>query len=161
MQTRVPCDDVYVAFVGKAVYLFSYYEWIVIYITEKLQPGFLAEYCRGHWRGMTAGQVSGRLKIAVEHYAGDKGVEKDELMCCWSAFDTLLLKRNALIHAHPISDVDGAQILSYQGSPSRQISDLKWQAVHLKKFLHELDDAAVQANQLFARLDVSPENDGS
>ena len=161
MKTRVPCDDAYVTFIGKAVYLFSYYEWIVIYITDRLEPGFLAEYCRGQWRGMTAGQVSERLKNAVKHYAGDKGVEKDELICCWLAFDTLLPKRNALVHAHPMSDVDGAQILSYQGSPSKQISDLKWEAVRLEEFLRELDVAAVQANQLFAHLDVSHENDGN
>ena len=152
MKTRVPIDDAYAALVGKTVYLFSYYEWTVIYITEKLQPGFLAEYCRQHWTGMTSGQVSSRLINAVEGYAEGNGVEKGELECCWLTFDALVHRRNALIHAHPITDADGAQILNYQASPGKQISDMKWEATRLEAFLTELDVAAVQASQLFARL---------
>ena len=152
MNTRVPFDDAYVTLVGKTVYVFSYYEWTVIYITEKLQPGFLAEYCRRHWKGMTSGQVSRRLMNAVESYVGDSGVERNELECCWLTFDTLVQKRNALIHAHPITDADGAQILNYQASPAKQIADMKWKATRLEEFLRQLDVAAVQAGQIFARL---------
>ena len=54
MNTRVPFDDDYVKLVGTAVYLFSYYEWAIIYVVERLQPGFLPEYCRKHLRGQRA-----------------------------------------------------------------------------------------------------------
>ena len=40
MNTRVPFNDDYVKLVGTAVYLFSYYEWAIIYIVERLEPGF-------------------------------------------------------------------------------------------------------------------------
>ena len=152
MTARVPFDDTYVTLLGKTVYLFSYYEWTIIYIAEKLQPGFLAEYCRQHWNGMTSGQVSRRFMNAVEGYSGGNGVGKVELECCRQTFDSLVQKRNALIHAHPITDSDGAQILNYQASPGKQISDMKWEVPHLEAFLRELDVAAVQASQLFDRL---------
>ena len=73
MTTRVPFDDDYVKLVGTAVYLFSYYEWAIIYVIERLEPGFVAEYCRGHWSGMTSGQVSKRFMKAVEGYAVGQG----------------------------------------------------------------------------------------
>ena len=46
MNTRVPFDDDYVKLMGTAVCLFSYYEWAIIYAVERLEPGFLPEYCR-------------------------------------------------------------------------------------------------------------------
>ena len=66
MNTRVPLDDDYVKLVERAVYLFSYYEWAIIYVVERLEPGFVGEYCRKHWRGMTSGQHDTPL-MAVPH----------------------------------------------------------------------------------------------
>ena len=152
MNTRVPLDDDYVKLVGRAVYLFSYYEWAIIYVVERLEPGFVGEYCRKHWRGMTSGAVSTRFMDAVERYAGDNGVENTELKCCWLTFEHLVQKRNALIHAHPITDDGGAQILNYQTSPVRQISDMKWKVASLQEFIREVDAAACQIGEMFEKL---------
>ena len=152
MNTRVPFDDDYVKLMGTAVYLFSYYEWAIIYAVERLEPGFLPEYCRKHSRGMTSGAVSKRFMHAVERYAGDKGVEKTELKCCELTFDRLVQKRNALIHAHPITDDSGAQILNYQASLAKQISDMKWEVASLQEFIHEVDAAACQIGEMFEKL---------
>lgn len=57
--TRTPIDDQYVCLVGKAVYLFAYYEWTIIYIIEQLEKGFVGEYSRG--KPMTSGKVSYRF----------------------------------------------------------------------------------------------------
>ena len=152
MNTRVPFDDDYVKLVGTAVYLFSYYEWAIIYVVERLEPGFVPEYCRKHQRGMTSGDVSTRFMHAVERYAGDKGVEKTELQCCGLTFDHLVQKRNALIHAHPITDDGGAQILNYQASPTKQISEMKWEIASLQEFIHEVDAAVCQTGEMFETL---------
>ena len=152
MNTRVPFDDDYVKLVGTAVYLFSYYEWAIIYVVERLEPGFVPEYCRKHRRGMTSGTVFTCFMNAVERYAGDKGVEKTELKCCGLTFDHLVQKRNALIHAHPITDDGGAQILNYQASPAKQISDMKWEVASLQEFIHEVDAAACQIGEMFKKL---------
>ena len=152
MNTRVPFDDDYVKLIGTAVYLFSYHEWAIIYVVERLEPGFVTKYCRNHSRGMTSGAVFKRFMHAVERYAGDKGVEKTELKCCGLTFDHLVQKRNALIHAHPITADGGAQILNYQASLAKQISDMKWEVASLQEFIHEVDAAACQIGKVFEKL---------
>ena len=97
MKTRVPFDEDYVKLVGKAVYLFSYYEWAVIYIMERLEPGFVAEYSRK--TSMTSRVVHSRFKRALEQYVGCQAVDKATLESCSHEFDGLVDKRNALIHA--------------------------------------------------------------
>ena len=77
MNTRVSFDDDYVKLVGTAVYLFSYYEWAIIYVVERLEPGFVPEYCRKHRRGMTSGDVSTRFMYAVERYASSPWLKGD------------------------------------------------------------------------------------
>ena len=47
-KTRIPVNDEYAATIGKAVYVFAYYEWIIIYIVEGLKPGFVQTYSRGN-----------------------------------------------------------------------------------------------------------------
>ena len=149
MKTRVPFDEDYVRLVGTAVYLFSYYEWVVIYIVEQLEPGFVAEYCRE--KTMPSGVVSMRFKRALASYAGGQDVDKRDLGLCSREFDDLVHRRNALIHAHPITDVDGAQILNYQGTPTKRIVDMKWETVDIERFVEEVDAAACRANKLLHR----------
>lgn len=146
MKTRVPFDEDYVRLVGTAVYLFAYYEWAIIYIVDRLEPGFVNEYCRN--KPMMSGQVRQRLKKAVASYRGNQGVTKADIECCSDEFANLIQKRNALIHAHPITDVDGAQILNYQSMPTRPIADMKWDAVDIENFVEEVDSAACRANEL-------------
>ena len=151
MNTRVPYDDNYVTMLGRAVYIFSYYEWNIVYIVEKLQPGFLREYCRDHRYGLTSGQLSQRFMNAIRGCGEEADEERSALECCQREFDDLVKKRNALVHAHPITDDDDAQVLNYQASPDKQISDMKWQLSHLREFVCELDGAAVQAGEVLER----------
>lgn len=65
MTTHVPVDDQYAALVGKAVYVFSYYEWTIIGIIEHLEPGFVSSYNRGN--PMTSGDVKKRLQYAINN----------------------------------------------------------------------------------------------
>ena len=85
MKTSVPFDEAYVTLVGTAVYLFSYYEWAIIYIVKRLAPGFVAEYSRE--KTMSSGEVSTRFKNAVANYAGGQGVDKGDFGFCSREFD--------------------------------------------------------------------------
>ncbi len=156
MKTRVPFDDSYVKLLGIAVYLFSYYEWRIIYAIDRLEPGFVAEYCREHPHGMTSGRVSKRFEKTIESYAGNMRVEKKELERCSLTFHDLVQERNALIHAHPITDDGGAQILNYQASPAKQISDLKWDVARLEQFVREVEDAACEMGRVYQNLTIEP-----
>lgn len=152
MNIHVPFDDAYIKLVGTAVYCFFYYEWIIVWVIEQLDPGFVNEYCRGRPRGFTSGLVSNRFRHAVECYDSGKGVEKTELECAVQTFHNLVQKRNALIHAHPITGDGGDQILNYQTSPTRKISDLKWDDATLQGFICEVNTAVCQIGAIHDRL---------
>ena len=150
MKTRVPFSESYVRFVGIAVYLFSYYEWQIIYIVDELAPGFVREYSRQ--KTLTSRAVHDRFDAVLSHSgARNAGLHKS-LACCRETFDSLIARRNALIHAHPITDPVEGQILHYQTKPSKPISDMRWEPDQIRGFIVDVDEAACEANALFYRL---------
>lgn len=149
--TRVPVDDGYAALVGKAVYVFAYYEWALIYIVEFLRSGFVAEYSRG--RSLTSGDVEKRFRSVIEDPATNfSRVSKDELLRCADRFRDLIVRRNALIHAHPCTDTDGSQILTYQTRSSKPLPDMKWPVPELVSIISTFDVAACDAGVVLDRL---------
>ena len=146
MNIRTPYNEKYVKSLGLAVYLFASYEWNIIYIIERLEPGFVTEYCRKN--PMTSWKVWKRLEKALEQDTGCHNVDKMEMESCCKEFGILIIKRNALIHAHPITDIDGAQILNYQGELSKLISDKKWKIEEIDEFTEEIDLASSKANNI-------------
>jgi hypothetical protein len=137
--------------VGKAVYLFAYYEWTIIYIIEYLRSGFVGEYTRGG--SMTSGAVRLRFQNTIDSPSVSfVKVSRAELQACCDKFEGLIVKRNALIHAHPITDLDGSQILAYQTKPSKPLPDMKWPKSQVESAIGEFDVAACEAGGLLDRL---------
>ena len=123
--TRISVDDLYAAHVGKAVYVFAYYEWTIIWIIERLHCGFLSRY--SHGKPMTSGDVQREFQCVINNHATDfSKISKPELQVCCDEFARLIIKRNALIHAHPCTDSDGSQILTYQTATTKPLPDMKW-----------------------------------
>ena len=164
---RIPFDEEYVQTLGEAVYAFAYYEWTIIYIIERLEPGFVGEYSRGvnsvtrvaaERFPMTSGVVAKRLGRALSEWRGNGVVPRSDLESCRSRFRSLVDKRNALIHSHPITDMDGAQVLNFQTKIKKDkkvrkaISDMKWGKDSVRDFAQEVDSATVQVSRLFAKL---------
>lgn len=142
--TRIPVDDSYVAIVGKAIYIFAYYEWAIICIIGYLQPGFLQTYSRGN--PMTSGGVLKELKKIINNLPVSlDGVLKAEIEDCCREFEILIVKRNALIHAHPVSDLDGSQILAYQTNPTKPLPEIKWSVTEVEEIIRAFDTAACVA----------------
>jgi hypothetical protein len=149
--TRVPVDDSYVALVGKAVYVFAYYEWAIIWIIELLQPGFVGRYSRGN--SMTSGNVRDALQEVINDAATSFAkTTKQELQCCCTEFERLIVKRNALIHAHPCTDTDGSQILAYQTKTTKLLPDMKWPKPEVEAIVAEFDKAACNAGVVLDKL---------
>src|SRR3546814_9400565 len=120
MHTRVPHDSDNVHLIGTAVYFFAYYGWAVIYLIQQYKDGFVSKYSRE--ATMTSRAVCDELdSILADDRRSYDVVAKNELQACRDEFDCLVHKRNALIHAHPITDQDGSQILSYQGRAGRPL----------------------------------------
>ncbi len=149
--TRVPVDDNYATLVGKAVYVFAYYEWAIIWIIELLDSGFVHEYCRGN--PMTSGMVQERFRAVIDNSATKfNKVCKQELLDCLGEFASLIVQRNALVHAHPCTDSDGAQILTYQTKSSKPLPDMKWPVAEVGKLISVFDKAACCAGRLLDKL---------
>ena len=155
MPTRVPFDSGYTALVGTAVYIFAYYEWALIYLIQQFEPGFVSRYCRG--APMTSGQVRQKLQAVLDNTATSyNAVSRPEMEACCQKFTLLIDKRNALIHAHPITDTDGSQILSYQTRVDRPLPDMRWPETTVRDLIQEFDDAACEANSLLHRVLAPP-----
>jgi hypothetical protein len=126
------------------VYVFAYYEWTIIWIIELLQPGFVGRYSRG------TPMVSAKVKDELQRMINNQDtnftlVTSAELQDCCSEFERLIIKRNALIHAHPITDTDGSQILAYQTKTTKHLPDMKWPITEVEIIIREIDSAACRA----------------
>ncbi|WP_455811108.1 hypothetical protein [Pseudomonas graminis] len=149
--TRVPVNDEYAGLVGKAVYIFAYYEWTVIWIIEKISPGFVGIYSRG--KPMTSGAVLKNLRRTVADMNSlPEGVTREDLIKLIEQFSALIIKRNALIHAHPCTDNDGSQILSYQTNTTQPLPDMKWPVSEVESLIYEIDRTACETASLLEKL---------
>lgn len=135
---RIPADDAYTAMLGRAIYNFTYYEWVVVYITERLEPGYLSYYTN---TGPTAGQVAPKFLGVVEG--------ADARLTAYAAtFDHLRKERDKLLHAHPYTAANGVQQLGYRGRhPSTE-----WPLPEVEKAARKFDNAACELNSLFHQL---------
>ena len=149
-KTRIPFEESYVCLLGQAVYLFAYYEWQVIYIINCLSQGFVHEYCRGV--PLTSGDVHKRFAAELGKGNAPSGASLASLKACRDTFRNLIPRRNALVHAHPITDEVEGQIVAFQAGPAKPIHDLKWARDHLRAFIHDVDEAACEAGALLDRL---------
>lgn len=151
MRIRTPYDPQYTALVGTAVYIFACYEWSIIYLIDQFKPGFVGRYSRG--KPMTSGAVKKELQsIIKDPNTSYSDVPKAEIAACYDEFDKLVDLRNALIHAHPVTDYAGSQMLNYQTSVDRNIPDMKWSESRIRSAIQEFDEAAHSANKLLHRL---------
>lgn len=150
-STRVPVDDAYVALVGKAVYVFAYYEWAIICIVEILRAGFVGDYSRG--KPMTSGNVKDQFQSAIYDLPADfRKVSEVDLQRICDEFERLIVTRNALIHAHPVTDFDRAQILAYQTAVAKPLPDMIWPTSEVISIIAVFDSAACEACSILDRL---------
>lgn len=102
---------------------------------------------------MTSGQVKRELEgVLSDPTTVFTAVSRPELRACCDRFASLINKRNALIHAHPITDADGGQVLNYQTRADRPLPDMKWPAAAVEQAIQEFDSAACDANAMLHRL---------
>jgi len=151
-RTRVPVDEDHAARLGKAVYVFAYYEWTVVSILNFLCPGFANTHTKGK-DFIISGTLRVRFqKVINEPTTSFTKVAKHELQACCDEFDLQVKKRNTLIHAHPAIAQDGSLLLVYQAATTRPISDMQWPRTEIEAVIGEFDAVACNAAQLLDRL---------
>ena len=153
MIKHVPVDDEYTSLIGKAVYVFAYYEWTIIWIIEYLAPGFVNRYSRGN--PMTPTDVHRKLQEIIDGLpATFTNIFKQELQVCCNAFGSLTVRHNALIHAHPCFDAGGKQILTFQAETSQSLHDMEWTKEEVTEIISEFDAAAGDAHEISVKVSV-------
>jgi hypothetical protein len=145
MSFRIPVSEEYCSLLGRAVYSFAYYEWIVIHTIEHFAPGYLREYIDAANRPYTSGAVANRfIKTINEGATVGRDISK-ALNNEADRFKRLVQVRNRLIHAHPYTAAGGAQQLTYQRPPS----NVEWEGSDILKSIYQFEEGAIALNALF------------
>lgn len=151
--TRVPVADQYLISLGRATYVFAYYESMIVDLIDCFSPGFKAEVARSK-RNYTAGSILAKLKELLDNAGTDYSrISKDELQAVHDRFDAFIDRRNSLIHGRPITAPDGSQILAYQGHAGKAKPDEHWPAPAIDDFSNEIAKERIEhLGPLFERV---------
>ena len=138
MQFKTPANDAYVSLVGQAVYAFTYLEWQIVSIGEKIAPGFVEKTSKS-----TAGKISEKFEENLLTFSGtpDLKIDLDVLI---QDFKNVTGRRNDLIHAHPAT-VNGEQRL-HRWTTTKTVS---WNPEDVLTLIHEVEKLAGRGNALF------------
>ncbi|MCO8046366.1 MULTISPECIES: hypothetical protein [unclassified Acinetobacter] len=141
---RLPMDEEYIKWLGVAVYSFAYMEGTVIDIYRFLDDSFAQKYFRGE-KGITSGCLKSHFKSFLDKnkssIALPVGVTIQDIERVFDEFHDLTEKRNALIHAHPITLPSGGRGLAFQtGKPKAKEKDVLWELNEIKKFCEIIEN---------------------
>lgn len=150
---RIPVSNEYLVSLGRATYIFAYYESMIVDLIDRFTPGFKTEVARSK-RNHTAGTIRGKLKELIDDASTDfSRVSKAELQGAHDRFEALIDRRNSLIHGRPITASDGSQILAYQGHANKAVPDEHWPAHAIDDFSNEVAKERIEhVGPLFERV---------
>ena len=139
---RIPVSESYVSAIGRATYNFSYLQWGVVCICEKLEQTFI------DWsKGKTAGEIGTKFKTIVTSDASiPEAKTKERLLELANRFWLLVDKRNMLSHGNPITPTNGEQRLLYFGKGGRMF---EWTETDIIAAAEEFETAAIEATDLY------------
>lgn len=137
-QFTTPVDEGYAALVGHAAYAFTYLEWQIVSIAQKIWPGFIFKVSK-----MSAGDVAKKFANKLTAFRGD-GALKADLERIAAEFKLLVVDRNHLLHAHPAT-IAGQQRLHYW-SPDLVFS---WEPETLAAFIRRVQAISREAGSLY------------
>lgn len=136
--SRIPADADYLSALGRAFYNFTYLEWAVISTIAKLSAN-------GHeavpW-GQTARFIACALLQAMD--AGEPPLDnrlRRRLLGVYQTYRAAIKKRNKLLHAHPLTAVDGAQRLG--------VDHREWTMEEVDAVAQFFEKAAIDANGIY------------
>jgi hypothetical protein len=140
-EFRTQYDAVYVAAIGRAVYIFAVYEWNVAHTIEKLRTGFLREYLNGK---MTANTIRERFETELKGFISLDEMSVSRLKESAKTFGRFVRDRNELLHAHVYSEPDGRQQLIYQGRRKTRT----WSVTEIDDLSHRFENSSIVLRDL-------------
>lgn len=147
-SNRIPSDPDYLVCLGRATWVWAYYESFVVDLIDRLKPGFKTEVARSK-RNYTAGTIRSELEKLVNSKSTDfTRISKTELVSVHDQLDTLIDRRNSLIHGRPI----GGNILAYQGNVDKPNPDVQWPAAAVDAFTEDVANERIRIDPIFEKL---------
>lgn len=134
---RISAEATYLSALGRATYNFAYLEWGIVWIAERLGPGYVNTV-----RGKMAGKIATDFE-RLSQQPTDSSL-KARLTLLASNFKALVERRNGLIHANPITADGGAQRLRDSGKPGRR-DVFEWAESDILELAREFELAAIEA----------------
>ncbi|WP_199910693.1 hypothetical protein [Loktanella sp. Alg231-35] len=131
-----PQDALYFQSLGLAVVAFARLEWMVVWCSEKLSPGYIKTIKS---KKKTAGRVAKDARCIFEQ--AEPSVLRHALLKGGDEFSALVIRRNHLLHANPATTEDGDQRLIDSGKP--------WQPSDVDAFADECTILGHQFNRIF------------
>ncbi len=139
---RIPADREYLCLLGRAVYNFATYEWMIVWTLEKLAPGSLNKCTK-----LTANKIAelfGDVLGSSNNLVPPARLEA--LIQVRREFERLVEIRDQLLHAHPCTAPSGAQQLFYSGG---RHSQMEWPLRKVEQAAIDFENASIEANNLF------------
>jgi hypothetical protein len=138
-QPRIPVDPDYVSALGRATYNFAYLEWGMVWLAERLQPGYLSTV-----GNKMAGRIASDFEAIVKSSSiSDTSIER-RLKELSKTFKGLVVRRNQLVHGAPCTAPGGEQRLRYSGKGT----GFEWQESDILTAAQDFETAAIEANAL-------------
>jgi hypothetical protein len=137
----------YLQALGAAVYVFARVEWNVMYIVERLRPGYLMETNENGKLPdqRTPSTIANDLKAALKKNNLVSAPMRTRIEDAHALFKKLSLRRNHLFHAHPFTDADGKQRLG-------KTEERHWTLEKISVFVAQLEAADRETNALVHEL---------
>jgi hypothetical protein len=137
---KIPAGQSYLSALGRATYNFAYLEWGIVWIVEKLRPGYINKV-----RGKTAGDIAKEFKKAAVGAAIPDPQLKSRIVALASSFEVLVCRRNKLVHGNPMTATGGEQRLLYSGKSAT----FEWSESDILDAARDFESAAIEANDIF------------
>jgi hypothetical protein len=142
MKERIRVDPEYACVLGYAIYCYCSLEWNVVWIIERLDPGYIRKI---QWK--TASKFSRDLAGCIEKAVGLEEPLRARLLAFSDRFKPLTRRRDALLHANPSTAPGGEQRLQYSG----ETGVIDWPLDDIIAASEDFESASLEANELFYR----------
>jgi hypothetical protein len=139
---RIHVDPEYACALGYAVYCFGSLEWNVVWIIERLDPGYIQKI-----RGKSARNISNDLIARTKKSPWLEATLLSRLRALSDRFSILVDRRNELLHANSSSAPGGGQRLHYFG----KTGNIDWPLDDVITVTQNFESANLEANELFQR----------
>jgi hypothetical protein len=127
---------------GRALYNFATYEWMVAWTLEKLDPGVLSKCTR-----LPAGKIAKRFDIILRDMANVLPLaQRQALQQAHLEFSRSVERRDQLVHAHPGTAPSDVQQLFYSAGWH---AEMQWSLQQVEQAAIDFENAFISLNAIF------------